>query len=434
MRPGSKAVRTLLVLSAASLLAALVPLLVWPLLAALAAVGALVFIERRRLKRVTVTHDEAPVFVISLDEEEPIAFRLATDASRPVRLTVRRVWPALVAEGSATMTGLCRPGETLSFSSRVRAVQRGTAALDGPHLAMTFWGWAERVVSLPSRSELKVLPNLRAVRRLHRQLNDVFLRGLGQRTAPRLGKGREFDRLREYTMNDDFRDIAWKASARHRKLIVREYRLDRSQDVLVCVDRGHRMAAMTTRIRRVDHAVNAAVLVAYICNRMEDRVGMLSFGAQVDSGIPQGRGASHQSRVAAYSSSIQAEYIHTDYLALGAHVRRRLRRRALVLIVTTLPEAGEQQALVRAVGMMVPTHLPLVVVLSDPALRAAAEAQPADHGELCRTLVARDVWTDRRRMMDELRRRGAWVIDTGPQDAGVESVNAYLEIKRRQLI
>jgi uncharacterized protein (DUF58 family) len=115
-------------------------------------------------------------------------------------------------------------------------------------------------------------------------------------------------------------------------------------------------------------------------------------------------------------------------------VRRRLRRRALVLIITTLPETGDEQSLVRAVGMMVPTHLPLVVVLSDPALRAAAESEPADHGELCRSLVARDLWTDRRRMMEELRRRGAWVIDTGPEDAGVESVNAYLEIKRRQLI
>jgi uncharacterized protein (DUF58 family) len=434
MRPGPRSLQALLVLAAASLLAALVPLLVWPLLAAVVAVAVLMVAERKMLGAVKVTHDEQPVFVLSLDEEEKVAFRLATDASRAVRLSVRRVWPRLVAEPSSTLSGVCRPGETLPLTCSLRGVQRGTEAVDGPHLAMSYWGWAERLVSLPARSELKVLPNLRAVRRLHRKLNDVFLRGLGQRIAPRLGKGREFDRLREYSMNDDFRDIAWKASARHRKLIVREYRLDRSQDVLLCVDRGHRMAALTTRILRIDHAVNAAMLISYICNRMEDRVGMLSFGAQVDSGIPQGRGAAHLSKITAYSASVRAEYIHTDYLALGAHVRRRLRRRALVMIVTTLPEAGEQQALVRAVGMMVPTHLPLVVVLSDPALRAAAEAQPADHGELCRTLVARDVWTDRRRMMDELRRRGAWVIDTGPEDAGVESVNAYLEIKRRQLI
>jgi uncharacterized protein (DUF58 family) len=434
MRPGPRAVQALLAIAAASTLAALYPPFVWALLAAFAGVAGLMIAERRLLGAVTVSHEEAPICVVSLDEEEKIDFRLATNAARPIRMQVRRVWPKLLAEPSSTLTGTCRPGETLSLSCAIRGVVRGRADLDGPHLALSTWGWAERLVSLPGRSELKVLPNLRAVRRLHQKLNDAFLRGLGQRTAPRLGKGREFDRLREYSINDDFRDIAWKASARHSKLIVREYRLDRSQDVLVCVDRGHRMAALTTRIRRVDHAVNAAVLVSYICSRMEDRVGVLSFGAQVDSGIPQGRGASHLAKINAFASSIQAEFIHTDYLALGAHVRHRLRRRALILIVTTLPESGDAQALVRATGMLLPTHLPLIVVLSDPALRAAAEARPATRDELSRTLVARDVWTERRRMMDELRRRGAWVIDTGPEEAGVDSVNAYLEIKRRQLI
>jgi uncharacterized protein (DUF58 family) len=434
MRPGPRTVRTLLALAAASLLAALVPVLVWPLLGAVGLVAVAMIVERRLLGAVTVTHEEAPVWVVSLDEEEKIDFRLATNAPRPVRLRVRRVWPDLVGERSATLEGTCPPGETLVMSSPVRGVVRGRAPLDGPHLAMSFWGWAERLVSLPGRSELKVMPNLRAVKRLHRTLNDAFLRGLGQRSAPRLGKGRDFDRLREYTVDDDFRDIAWKASARHGKLIVREFRLDRSQDVLVCVDRGHRMAALTTRIRRVDHAVNAAVLMSYICSRMEDRVGVLSFGAQVDNGIPQGRGAAHLSKITAYSTSIQAEYIHTDFLALGAHVRRRLRGRVLGLMVKTLPETDDEQALVRATRMMTPTHLPLFVVLSDPALRAAAESLPANREELSRTLVARDLWTGRRRMMDELRRRGAWVVDTGPEDAGVDSVNAYLEIKRRQLI
>jgi uncharacterized protein (DUF58 family) len=434
MRPGARTVRALLILAAGALAVPAVPALVWPLLAGVAAVAVAAAVERRLLGAVRVSHEEPPVFVLSLDEEQPLTFRLATSASRSVRLLVRRVWPGLVAQPSTVLEGVCRPGETLTLACTVRGVARGTAPVAGPFVSMTFWGWAERPLAVPHRGEIKVLPNLRAVRRLHQRLNDVFLRGLGQRTAPRLGKGREFDRLREYSVDDDYRDIAWKASARHGKLIVREYRLDRSQDVLLCVDRGHRMASLTTRVRRVDHAVNAAVLVSYICNRMEDRVGMLAFGAQVESGIPQGRGASHLSRLTAFATGVQAEYIHTDYPALGAHVRRRLRRRALVLILTTLPETGDEQALVRSVGMMVPTHLPLVVVLSDPALRAAAEALPGNKAELCRTLVARDVWTERRRLMEELRRLGAWVIDTGPEDAGVESVNAYLEIKRRQLI
>ena len=434
MRPGPRTVQALGALCAVAILAPLVPFLEWALVAGIVALAGAVAVERRALGRVRVTHEEPPAFVLSLDEEETVAFRLATDAARPVRLTVRRPWPRLVAQASTTLRGVCRPGETLPLSCTVRGVQRGSARLEGPHVALTFSGWAERIVSVEVKSELTVLPNLKAVKRLHQKLNDFILRGLGQRAAPRLGKGREFDRLREYNINDDFRDIAWKASARHRKLIVREYRLDRSQDILVCIDRGHRMAAMTTRIRRVDHAVNAAVLVAYICNRMEDRVGMLSFGSQVDLGIPQGRGAAQLSRITAFSAAVQAEYIHTDYLALGAHVRRRLRRRSMVLIVTTLPETGEEGTLVRAVRMLLPTHLPVCIVLSDPALRATAESLPADKGELCRTLVARDVWTGRQRMMNDLRRLGAWVVDVGPEDAGVASVNAYLEIKRRQLL
>ena len=434
MRAGTRLVRSLLALGGAALLVPVVPGLEWALLAGAGVVAALAAAEALALRRVAIRADEPARCVLSLDEAEELRFRLSTDADRDLTLSVRRTWPRLLGGGSTTVQGVCRPGESLELACAVRGVERGRAALDGPHVALTSGGWAERIVSLPGTSELTVLPNLKAVRRMHRQLNAAVLRGLGQRVSPRLGKGREFDRLREYSTGDDYRDIAWKASARHRKLIVRDFRLDRSQDVLVCVDRGHRMAALTTRIRRIDHAVNAAVLVSYICGRMEDRVGILSFGAQVESGIPQGRGASHQSRVTSFASGIEAQYIHTDYPALGAHVRRRLRTRSLVLLLTTLPEAGEEKSLVRAVRMLAPTHLPLVVVLSDPALRAAAEALPATKEDLCRTLVARDMTTQRRQMMEELRRLGAWVVDTGPEDAGLDAVNAYLEIKRRQLI
>jgi uncharacterized protein (DUF58 family) len=116
------------------------------------------------------------------------------------------------------------------------------------------------------------------------------------------------------------------------------------------------------------------------------------------------------------------------------HVKRRLTSRALVLIVTSLPEQDEEHSLVRAVKSLMPRHLPLVVVLSDPALAAAAAFLPANKAELARALVARDVWTARREMVQELRRRGAWVVETTPEDAGIDAVNAYLEIKRRQIL
>jgi uncharacterized protein (DUF58 family) len=346
------------------------------------------------------------------------------------------VWPRLLEPAAGSAEAVCRYGEPQRIELAVRAVARGMAPLAPPWVAASLAGWAERIVPAveAAPAQLNVLPDLEAVRRLRARLDQLFLRGLGSRASPRLGKGRDFDRLREYVIGDDFRDVAWKASARHGKLIAREFRLDRSQEVVVCIDRGHRMAARVAHLTRLDHAVNAAVLLAAICDRMEDRCGMLSFADAVDGGMPQGRGAAHMARLTAFAARQEPEYRHTDYLALAAHLRRRLRSRALILILTALPELAEEGELVRAAGLLVAQHLPLVVVFSDPGMAAAARLLPDDEPELCRTLVARELLLDRRRVIADLRRRGALVAEAAPGEAGLAAVNGYLEIKRRQLL
>jgi len=296
------------------------------------------------------------------------------------------------------------------------------------------FGLAERIVAAGEETAVHVLPNLRAVKRLQKRLNDYALRSLVARAAPRIGKGRDFDRLRDYVVDDDFRDVAWHASARHGRLIVREFRLDRSQEILLCVDRGHRMAARVEQITRLDHAVNAAVLISYVCNRMEDKFGVMSFSAATENGVAFGRGASQLRAVTAYTSSVDAAYQHTDYLALAAALRKRLRHRTLILILTVLPEREDRYDLLRAVGMLAPQHLPLIVTLTDRNLRAAAQLLPSNRAELSRTLVARDLWLGRLELIRELRSRGALVVEATPEDAGVESINAYIDVKRRQLL
>jgi len=443
MRPGRLLVRALLGLCLAALLVPFAPPLVWVLALGLAVMIAVAAREALALRKLTVTVERPEAWVLSLDEEEVLPLRLTTTAGRPVRLTLRQTWPSLLEQPSSVYAGVCRPGEMLSPEVRVRAIARGTAMVPPPWIGASLDGWMERFLPAQLRdesgepvssTEITVLPNLRAVRRLRGRLDRLFLQGFGSRAAPHLGKGRDFDRLREYVIGDDLRDVAWKASARHRKLITREYRLDRSQDILICLDRGHRMAARVAHITRLDHAVNAAVLLASICNRMEDRVGLLSFADAVEQGLGQGRGSGHLRKITGFAAGVMPEYLHTDYLALGAHLRRRLRSRALVLILTTLPELESEGAIVRAVEMLVPQHLPVVIVFADPAMAAAAAFQPEDKAELCRTLVARDLWIERRKVLAELRRRGALVAETAPGDAGIQAVNSYLEVKRRQLL
>ena len=115
-------------------------------------------------------------------------------------------------------------------------------------------------------------------------------------------------------------------------------------------------------------------------------------------------------------------------------MRRRLRQRTLVLVATVLPERGDHGELLSAVRMLVPRHLPLIMVMTDPVLDAVAASAPADRRELCRTLVAADLVDGRRQLVKELRQLGALVVETAPDDLGVAAVNAYLDVKRRQLL
>jgi uncharacterized protein (DUF58 family) len=390
-------------------------------------------LEAAALRRVTVSVARKDAFV-PLGGRERFAVDLWHDAPYPLQVTLRTRWPVELGAGSSTASGRCRPGETLTLRFEATGLARGEAKILPVHVALTRLGLAERMLESGGPQLVRVLPDFAAVQRMHARLNALYLRGLGMRLSPRGGQGREFDRLRDYVAGDDFRQLAWKASARQRKLIVREFRVERSQDVLLCVDRGHRMAARVGPYTRTDHAINAAMLAAYVCSRAEDRAGMLAFSSRVDGGIAQGRGAAHLSAMTKFATSVAVDFFHSDYRALAAHVRRRRRTRSLVLVMTVIPERGEHPDLLDAVRMMTPRHLPLIVALRDETLEAAAQSLPADRTGLSRTLVASGLAQGRAQLVRELRRLGALVVEATPQDSGLAAVNAYLDVKRRQLL
>src|SRR6185369_206014 len=294
MRPGPLLIRLLAFNAILSLLCTIGAGFVWVVLGCFVLIVIAAGVEAIALRGVRIEAERAGKIALALDDVESVALTVSgRDVRSPLQLLIRQRWPDIVDRPSTVLRSVVRANEQLVLDMPLRGVARGSASIEPPAIAMTFRGLVERIVTTGAASELHVLPNLKAVRRLHKRLNAFALRGLGARTAPRIGKGREFDRLRDYVLDDDYRDIPWRASARHGRLIVREFRLDRSQEILLCLDQGHRMAARVAQVTRLDHAVNATVLISYICNRMEDKVGIVAFDTEVDKGLPAGRGAAH---------------------------------------------------------------------------------------------------------------------------------------------
>ncbi len=438
IRPGALLVRCLCAVAGCGVAA-----IWWPPLGGIAlgagiAIIVLAALEARWLAGVRLQLERPPRIALALGNPLQLPAVLSHDSRAALAITARQRLNDLVGGGAVTRSGWCLPGQHLDLGLPVRGAERGDAQIEPLAVGVSRFGLVERIAPLGASCRLSVLPDLTAVRNIRRQFDALFLRGMGSRLAPRSGQGREFDRLREYVQGDDWRHIEWKATARRGPLIMRDFRVERSQDVVLCIDRGHRMAARVSGPRgvlsRLDHAVNAAVLASWLCNRCEDRVGMLSFSAEVEMGIGQGRGAAHLAALTGFATGIAPAWLHTDYRVMAAHVTRRLKHRSLILIATVLPEQGDHGELLQAMHMIRGRHLPLVLVMSDPVLNASARALPADRRELCRTLVAADVVDGRRQLIKELRRLGALVVETAPDEIGATAINAYLDVKRRQLL
>jgi uncharacterized protein (DUF58 family) len=329
--------------------------------------------------------------------------------------------------------GTLRPAETLAATFRFRAEARAHGALPPLHVGATAWGLVERIDAVGTPVAVDVVPDLRAIARVRARLDHWSTRGFGARLSPRLGKGREFERLRDYVPGDDRRDIAWKVSARRGKPVVREYRVERTQHILLCLDRGHRMGARVDGLTKLDHAVTAALVLAFVAERMEDVVAGVSFAQEVENGPGFARGGGQLRRLTSFVSRAMVTRAHSDYTALAAAVRVKARQRTLVVLFTALAET-EHGDLLASVRLLLPQHLVIVVALSDPALSDAAERLPESQDDLYRTLAARDLVDARRRAVLELRRLGALVTETSAPEADMAAMNAYLDVKRRQIL
>ncbi len=438
IRPGAFLVRALAVVAGSAVAAIWWPPLGLVALGAGIAIIALAALEAHWLYGVRLHLDRPSRLAIALGNSNQLPTVLSHDSRVPLVIIARQRLNDLVGGGAVTRSGRCLPGQQLDLGIPVRGAERGDDEIEQLTVGVSRFGLVERITTLGGSCRLSVLPDLNAVRNVRRQFDALFLRGMGSRLAPRSGQGREFDRLREYVQGDDWRHIEWKATARRGPLIMRDFRVERSQDVVLCIDRGHRMAARVSSkgglLTRLDHAVNAAVLSAWLCNRCEDRVGMFSFSAEVETGIGQGRGPTHLAALTAFATGIAPAWLHTDYRVMAAHVTRRLKQRSLILIATVLPEQGDHGELLQAVRMLRGRHLPLILVMTDPVLDAGARALPGNRRELCRALVAADIVDGRRQLIMELRRLGALVVETDPDAISATVINAYLDVKRKQLL
>ncbi len=289
---------------------------------------------------------------------------------------------------------------------------------------------------LPLSGELRIYPDLRQERR---KVPALFLRrgDCGLHTQRAAGKGREFEKLREYVPGDDLGDIHWKATARRRFPVTKAFQLERTQEAYVVLDisRLSGRPADDSGAPALDQAIRTALTLVLAAERLGDRCGLLVFHRTVVRFLPADTGKRHfdACRNALYTAV--TEPVSPDFHELFAFIRARLPKRALLLFLTHLDCPAQADPFLLGLRLVARQHLLAVPLLTPPSTRPAFSAAPPDTPDaLCAELAGQLQW---RRLKELERRLRACGVrsSTAPFGEATQALVAhYLDVKARQLL
>ncbi|NUO75172.1 MAG: DUF58 domain-containing protein [Lysobacter sp.] len=402
----------------------------WIAGAALAAIAAVDAWRVHRAATPRVRRSMPDTWPIGLERE--VSLTLDADARRQA-LDVFDLYP-----GGWSMQGLprrldLRRGETSSVDYRLRAEERGDFAFDGVQLRLhspwRLW-WQSRVAG--AVQPVRVFPNFAPLAKFAMFSAEQASRLVGAHLKRRRGEGTDFHQMREYRVGDSLRQIDWKATARARRLISREYQDERNQQLVLMLDTGRRLLARDGALSHFDRVLDAALVVAYLALRQGDAVGLLASGG-ASAWVPPRRGVGAIDSLLRASYALQPQPVATDFLAAATELSLRQRRRSLVMLVTNLRDEDMDDVLA-AVQMLRKRHLVCVASLREDSLDAALADEVHDLRDAVRAGATAQYLEQRTAAHDALRHHGVMVLDVSCDQLAASLVEKYLAVKRDGLL
>jgi uncharacterized protein (DUF58 family) len=253
----------------------------------------------------------------------------------------------------------------------------------------------------------------------------------GQIARQEVGEGAEFEALADYRQGMDKRAIDWKQSARHTHLIAKEYRVERNNNIVVAIDAGRSMCEPMDGVPRVDSAVSAALLTAFVALKQGDRVGLFAFDSRPRASSKVVSGPAAFGTLQRVAAGIDYSANETNYTLAMATLASGLKRRSLVIIFTEFTDTVSAEFMLGALGPLLNKHLLLFVVLRDAELESFTAAEPENADDVARAVTAAGLLRERRLVITRLRHLGVEVVEASAAEAGPALVNAYLDLKRR---
>ena len=192
----------------------------------------------------------------------------------------------------------------------------------GLYLASAYWPLEQRISVLWNRSESR---GARAAR-VSRSLQDRT----GGHRLRQAGLGTEFKEIREHHPGDPFRIIEWKASARHRRLMVRELESEVVLSLTVLLDISPSMRRGRVGESPLDHCTRTCLGLARAALASQDRFGLITYDQRVFGELPPTSGRAQLGRIAGHLAELFDVVDEDLSAARGVELREHIAKQLLL--------------------------------------------------------------------------------------------------------
>jgi uncharacterized protein (DUF58 family) len=367
---------------------------------------------------------------LSVGVHNDVILVLENTTRRPLRVIVRDEPPPTFPTQPALMEATVPPHGWVRVGYRLLPTDRGNFEFGKIYLRCRGplgLAWVDR--TLPTGETVQVYPNLLEVRRYEALVRTTLVRAGGYRSRRLPGAGREFSHYRDYTVDDDYRHINWKATAHRGKPITAVFESEHSQDIIFCLDIGRMMAARVGMLTKLDHAINAVLMLTHVSQTFQDNLGLLVFSHTIHLYLPPAKGRAQHAHFLQALYGVKPELCYVNYREAFDYLIARHPKRALVMVFTDLLDSVVSAEYRDASRLLRRFHLPLTLAVADVPLQKLAAQIPQTPEQLYDILVARDLLQGRAELLQSLERQGVMVLDTVPERLTVDAVNRYLALK-----
>jgi uncharacterized protein (DUF58 family) len=405
------------------------------------------FTSRNRLRGIRITLPE--IVRLSVGRESEIALHIENDPLHVKRLRLGLAFPREIFSQHQDISMELPETEPDSFISwPFRALKQGQYFLEKCYLEtpslLGFWSVRR---STPTQAEIRVYPDLFRERK---RLTALFLnRGIGIHPQRQVGKGREFEQLREYLPGDSLEDIHWKATAKRGEPVTKVFQLERTQQVYVIID-GSRLSDRNSDAstpvspiqQRDSHCTTimerfaaAALVMGLAADRQGDLFGLLVFDDKIRKFVRAKNGRAHYDVCRDALYTMQAQAVSPDFNELFTFIGTQIRRRALLIVLTNLDDPVLAENFTTNIDVVSRRHLVLVNMLKPIDVGPLfSDARVRSINDLYGKLGGHMRWRHLRETEKLLQRRGIGFQLLANENLCTDLVSQYLTVKRRQLL